>query len=42
MRVYITDSLGKPVNLNGIDWIMTLILHSVYPYDNFGGNYVST
>ena len=29
MRVYITDSLGKPVDLNGIDWIMTLLLYSV-------------
>ena len=27
MRVYITDSLGKPVDLNGIDWFMTLLLH---------------
>ena len=28
MRIYITDSLGRPVNLNGIDWYMTLILKS--------------
>ena len=28
MRVYVTDSLGRPVDLNGIDWFMTLILHS--------------
>ena len=28
IRIFITDSLGKPVNLNGIDWFMTLILHS--------------
>ena len=28
MRIYVTDSLGRPVNLNGIDWFMTLILHS--------------
>ena len=29
MRIYITDSLGRPVDLNGIDWFMTLILHSM-------------
>ena len=34
MRVYITDSLGKPVDLNGIDWFMTLLLDSVKPTDN--------
>ena len=28
MRIYITDSLGRPVNLNNIDWYMTLILKS--------------
>ena len=28
MRFYVTDSLGRPVDLNGIDWFMTLILHS--------------
>ena len=28
MRIYVTDSLGRPVNFNGIDWFMTLILHS--------------
>ena len=28
MRICVTDSLGRPVNLNGIDWFMTLILHS--------------
>ena len=27
MRIYVTDSLGRPVNFNGIDWFMTLILH---------------
>ena len=27
-RIYVTDSLGRPVNFNGIDWFMTLILHS--------------
>ena len=26
MRVYITDSLRRPVDLNGIDWHMTIIL----------------
>ena len=29
MRIYVTDSLKRPVNLNGIDWNMTLILHSM-------------
>ena len=28
MRFYVTDSLGSPVDFNGIDWFMTLILHS--------------
>ena len=28
MRVYITDSLSRPVDLNGIDWHMTIILKS--------------
>ena len=28
MRFYGTDSLGRLVDLNGIDWFMTLILHS--------------
>ena len=28
MRFYITDSLGRPIDLNGIDWFMTLILRS--------------
>ena len=28
MRIYVTDSLGRPVNFNSIDWFMTLILHS--------------
>ena len=28
MTFYVTDSLGRPVDLNGIDWFMTLILHS--------------
>ena len=28
MRFYITDSLGRPIKLNKIDWFMTLILQS--------------
>ena len=28
MIIYVTNSLGRPVNLNGIDWFMTFILHS--------------
>ena len=28
MRFYITDSLGRPIGLNKIDWFMTLILWS--------------
>ena len=28
MRFYVTDSLGRPVDFNGIDWFMTLLLHS--------------
>ena len=28
MRFYITDSLGRPIGLNKIDWFMTLILRS--------------
>ena len=28
MRIYVTDSLGRPVDFNGIDWFMTLIPHS--------------
>ena len=27
MRIYVTDSLGQPIDLNGIDWFMTLLLH---------------
>ena len=34
MRIYITDSLGKPVNLNGIDWFMTLLLRHTDPINN--------
>ena len=29
IRIYVTDTLGRPVDLNGIDWFMTLILHSI-------------
>ena len=29
MRFYVTDSLGRPVDFNGIDWFMTLLLHSM-------------
>ena len=28
MKIYVTDSLGRPVDLNGIDWYMTLLIHS--------------
>ena len=28
MRFYISDALNRPVNLNGIDWYLTLILRS--------------
>lgn len=28
MRIYVTDSIRRPVDLNGIDWYMTLILRS--------------
>ena len=28
MTVYVTDSLGRPVNLNGVDWNLTMILRS--------------
>ena len=28
MRIYVTDSLGRPVDFNGNDCFMTLILHS--------------
>ena len=28
MRFYVTDSLGRPVDFNGIDWFMTFLLHS--------------
>ena len=29
MRFYVTDSLGRPVDFHGIDWFMTLLLHSM-------------
>ena len=29
MRIYVTDSLGRPVNFNGIDWFMTMLIYSV-------------
>ena len=28
MIFYITDSLGRPINLNGVDWFTTTILRS--------------
>ena len=28
MRIYVTDSLGRPIDFNGIDWYMTLTLRS--------------
>ena len=28
MRFYVTDPLGRPIDLNGIDWFMTLIMRS--------------
>ena len=28
MRIYVTDSLDRPIDFNGIDWYMTLILSS--------------
>ena len=27
MRITVTDSPGQPIDLNGIDWFMTLLLH---------------
>ena len=26
MRITVTDSVGQPIDLNGIDWFMTLLL----------------
>ena len=34
MRIYVTNSLGKPVDLNGIDWFMTLLLRHTDPINN--------
>ena len=34
IRVYVTDSLGKPIDLNGIDWFMTLLLRSTTPSES--------
>ena len=28
MRIYITDSLGRPINLNGVDWYINFIMRS--------------
>ena len=30
MRIYITDSLGRPINFNGVDWYVNLILRSSF------------
>ena len=30
MHITLTDSLGRPVDLNGVDWYMTLILRSSF------------
>ena len=30
MRIYITDSLGRPINLNGVDWYINFILKSSF------------
>ena len=30
MRIYITDSLGRSINLNGVDWYVNLILRSSF------------
>ena len=30
MRIYITDSLGRPINLNGVDWYINFILRSSF------------
>ena len=30
IRISITDSLGRPINLNGVDWYMNLILKSSF------------
>ena len=28
IQIYVTDSLGRPINLNGINWFMSLIFRS--------------
>ena len=30
LRVNLTDSLGRPIDLNGVDWYMSLILRSCF------------
>ena len=30
MRIYITDSLGRAINLNGVDWYINFILRSTF------------
>ena len=30
MRIKLTDSLGRPINLNNVDWYMSLILRSSF------------
>ena len=30
MRIYITDSLGRPIDLNGVDWYINFILRSSF------------
>ena len=30
MRIMVTDSQGRPINLNGVDWYMSLILRSSF------------
>ena len=34
MRITVNDSLGHPIDLNGIDWFMTLLLRHTDPIDN--------
>ena len=34
MRITLTDSLSHPIDLNGIDWFMTLLLGHTDPIDN--------
>ena len=35
MRFYLTDALGRPIDLNGLDWFMTLIMRSTPLISNF-------